>query len=101
MTTSSDNATHDTIVSLEHDPELMYFKWKVNVADLASNSATIVFPTGLLGAVLTNAEWTAYPLNRSLNDDGTVSIVGESAATSSAHSDRRGHGCPCHCGGKI
>ena len=74
MTTSSDNATHDTIVSLEHDPELMYFRWKVNVADLAFNSATIVFPTGLLGAVLTDAEWTAYPLNRSLADDGTESI---------------------------
>ena len=80
MTTSSNifNA-HSQVseigVSLEHDPELMYFTWKVNVQNRAANMATIVDRTGLLSLILTDEEWNAYSANRSVAPDGTIVIA--------------------------
>ncbi len=61
--TSSENC--DIGASLEHEPELHYFLWKVGAEDLASRKATIVETTGLLTTILTDAEWSAYAMNRS------------------------------------
>ncbi len=77
MTTSSNNdALNSEIgISLEHDPELMYWTWKVHAEDAAANLATIVQPTGLLSEMLTDEEWAAYPANRTSSPNGTVTVV--------------------------
>ena len=75
MTTSSDNIPDDTFVSIDIDPELMYFTWKVGVENYAANKATIVTPTGLLGSILTDPEWQECALNRSHSPGGTLNIA--------------------------
>ena len=75
MTTSSDNLDADTLVSMELDPELMFFTWKVGVENYAANKATIVEPTGLLSAILTDLEWDACALNRAYSPGGTLNIA--------------------------
>ncbi len=76
MTTiSNDVLTDDIGLSLEHDPELLYWTWKVHVENAASNMATLVQPTGLLSQVLNDPEWDAYAANRSLSPGGTLAIV--------------------------
>ena len=62
-------------VSLEHDPELMYFTWKVNLQNRAANMATIVERTGLLSLILTDKEWDDYSANRSVAADGSIVIA--------------------------
>ncbi len=62
-TISNDVLTGNIGLSLEHDPELLYWTWKVHVENAASNMATLVQPTGLLSQVLTDPEWDAYAAN--------------------------------------
>jgi hypothetical protein len=73
--TSSESLLCDMGVSLEFEPELHYFLWKVGVEDCASRNATIVEPTGLLTDILTDTEWTAFSMNRSRSPEGTVTIA--------------------------
>ncbi len=75
MITSSDNLDADTLVSMELDPELMFFTWKVGVENYAANKATIVEPTGLLSSILTDPEWNACLLNRATSPGGTLHIA--------------------------
>ncbi len=60
--------------SLEHEPELLFFTWKVQVQNLAANKATIVDKSGLLTLVLNNPEWDNHAANRIVAADGTVSV---------------------------
>ena len=62
-------------VSLEHDPELIYFTWKVNIQNRAASMATIVERTGLLSLILTDVEWNDYSANRTIAADGTIIIA--------------------------
>ena len=75
MTTSSDTLSDATLLSMELDPELMFFTWKVGVENYAANKATIVEPTGLLSAILTDAEWQACALNRTHSPGGTLTVA--------------------------
>ena len=65
----------DIGLSLEHDPELLYWTWKVHAENAAANMATLVQPTGLLTSMLTVTEWDAYGANRSVTPNGTVVIA--------------------------
>jgi hypothetical protein len=65
----------DIGASLEHEPELHYFLWKVGAEDFASRKATIVEPTGLLTTILTHQEWPAYAMNRTTSPGGTLTIA--------------------------
>ena len=82
MTTGNNNdaLNSDIGISLEHDPELMYWTWKVHTEDAAANLATIVETTGLLSEMLTDEEWDAYPANRSASPGGTVTVAARPAA---------------------
>ena len=82
MTTGNNNdaLNSDIGISLEHDPELMYWTWKVHTEDAAANLATIVETTGLLSEMLTYEEWDAYPANRSASPGGTVAVAARPAA---------------------
>jgi hypothetical protein len=75
MTTNSDNLSDDTFVSMDLDPELMFFTWKVGVENYAANKATIVQPTGLLSSILTDVEWQACALNRAHSPGGTLHVA--------------------------
>jgi hypothetical protein len=60
---------------LEHEPELLFFTWKVQVQNLAANKATIVDASGLLTLVLSDKEWANHNVNRSFAPNGTLVIV--------------------------
>jgi hypothetical protein len=62
-------------VSLEYDPELMYFTWKVNIQNRAANMATIVDRSGLLSLILTDEEWANYSANCTVEADGSITIA--------------------------
>jgi hypothetical protein len=53
-------------VTLDEDPEINYFGWRICVEDVAANAATLIEPTGLLTTVMTDAEWNAYPANTTI-----------------------------------
>ena len=73
--TSSESLLCDIGNTLEHEPELHYFLWKVGVEDCASRHATIVEPTGLLTDILTDSEWSALPMNRTRSPGGTTTVA--------------------------
>ncbi len=76
MTTSIiDPLANEISCSLEHEPELIFFTWKVQVQNLAANKATIVDPSGLLTLVLDDVEWNNHIANRVVAADGTVSVA--------------------------
>ncbi len=60
---------------MEHEPELLFFTWKVQVQNLAANKATIVDASGLLTLVLSDKEWANHNVNRSFAPNGTLVIV--------------------------
>ena len=72
---TANNTTSEIGVSLEHDPELMYFTWKVNLQNRAANMATIVDRSGLLSLILTDEEWANYSANRTVEADGSITIA--------------------------
>ena len=72
---NTSTATTEIGASLEHDPELMYFTWKVNVQNRAANMATIVDRTGLLSLILSDDEWAAYAPNRVVAPNGTIAVT--------------------------
>ena len=61
MTTKEDQFTIAT--TLDEDPEINFFTWKLNIEDVAAFAATLIEPTGLLTVVMTDEEWAAYPAN--------------------------------------
>ncbi len=67
MTTGNNNdaLNSDIGISFEHDPELMYWTWKVHTEDAAANLAT---------------KWDAYPANRSASPNGTITVAPRPAA---------------------
>jgi hypothetical protein len=73
--TTNNNSNSDIGISLEHDPELLYWSWKINTENTAANMATIVHPTGLLNDVLSDQEWTDYPANRTTSPGATLTIA--------------------------
>ena len=74
-TTNIDPLATQIGCSLEHEPELLFFTWKVQVQNLAANKATIVETSGLLTLVLSDEEWANHEVNRSLAPDGTLVIA--------------------------
>ncbi len=77
--TTTNTTTIDPLATLmgcclEHEPELLFFTWKVQVQNLAANKATIVHSSGLLTLVLNDAEWDAHEANRRVAADGTVFV---------------------------
>jgi hypothetical protein len=62
-------------ISLENDPELLYWSWKVHAENVAANMATIVQPTGLLSEILTDQEWDDYAANRSYSPEGNTLTI--------------------------
>ena len=50
-------------ITLDEDPAINFFAWKLSVEDVASGAATLITPTGLLTTIMTDAEWDAYPVN--------------------------------------
>jgi hypothetical protein len=74
-TTTIDPLANEITCSLEHEPELIFFTWKVQVQNLAANKATIVDASGLLTLVLDNAEWDNHIANRIVTADGSVTIA--------------------------
>ncbi len=60
--------------SLEHEPELLFFTWKVQVQNLAVNKATIVAESGLLTLVMTDSEWAENSANQSVDGNGLLVI---------------------------
>jgi hypothetical protein len=53
--TAADQFTIAT--TLNEDPEINFFVWRINVEDVAANSATLIEPTGLLTTVMTDTAW--------------------------------------------
>jgi hypothetical protein len=75
MTTTIDPLANEIGCCLEHEPELIFFTWKVQVQKLAANKATLVDPSGLLTVVLDQAEWDAHIANRLVVADGSVGVA--------------------------
>jgi hypothetical protein len=75
MTTSSDSLSNDSMVSMETDPELMFFTWKVGIENYAANKATIVEPTGHLSAIPSDPEWDSCSLNRAISPGSTLTFA--------------------------
>lgn len=76
MTTISNEVLSGEMgISLEHDPELLYWAWKVHMENAAANMATIVHPTGLLSEILTTQEWDAYEANRTVSPQGNTVVI--------------------------
>ena len=75
MTTTFDPLANEIGCCLEHEPELIFFTWKVQVQNLAANKATLVDPSGLLTVVLDQAEWDAHIANRLVAADGSVAVA--------------------------
>ena len=65
-------------VTLDEDPEINYFGWRICVEDVAATTATLIEPTGLLTTVMTDAEWNAYPANTTI----TAATASAAATTS-------------------
>ena len=61
MTTKEDQFTIAT--TLDEDPEIIFFTWKLNIEYVAAGAVTLIEPTGLLTVVMTDEEWAAYPAN--------------------------------------
>ena len=65
MTTKDSTDLYTITTSMDLDPEINYFGWRLNVEDVAAGAATLIVPTGLLTTVMTDPEWNAYPANTS------------------------------------
>ena len=66
---------HDTTLvikqTLDIDPEINFINWELNVKDVASTTGrTIAGDQGLLGLVLSTAQWESHARNISVNDEG-------------------------------
>ena len=75
MTTIIDPLANEIECCLEHEPELIFFTWKVQVQNLAANKETLVDPSGLLTVVLDQTEWDAHIANRLVAADGSVAVA--------------------------
>jgi hypothetical protein len=74
-TTPIDPLATGIACSLEIEPELSFFTWKVQVQNLASSKATIVDTSGLLTLVLDDGEWNAHSANQLVGIGGAVIIA--------------------------
>ena len=63
MTTTESADQYHIATTLDVDPDINYFSWKLNVEDVAAGAATLIEPTGLLTTVMSDAQWNAYPDN--------------------------------------
>ncbi len=67
--------------TFDNDPEINFINWELNVQDVASKTGrTIAGAQGLLGLVLNAAQWNAYALNISFDDEGQQVIAQRYAA---------------------
>ena len=74
-TTTIDPLATGIACSLEHEPELVFFTWKVQVQNLAASKATIVDASGLLTLVLDDGEWNTHSVNQLVGIGGAVVIA--------------------------
>jgi hypothetical protein len=63
MTTTESANQYHIATTLDIDPDINYFGWKLNVEDVAAGAATLIEPTGLLTTVMGDSQWDAYPGN--------------------------------------
>ena len=63
MSTKDSTELYAIATTMDVDPEINYFGWRLNVEDVAAGAATLIAPTGLLTSVMTDPEWDAYPAN--------------------------------------
>ena len=63
MSTKDSTDLYAIATTMDVDPEINYFGWRLNVEDVAAGAATLIEPTGLLTCVMTDSEWNAYPAN--------------------------------------
>ena len=47
MTTTESADQYHIATTLDVDPDINYFSWKLNVEDVAAGAATLIEPTGL------------------------------------------------------
>ncbi len=74
-TSTIDRLATGITCSLEHEPELVFFTWKVQVQNLAASKATIVDASGLLTLVLDDGEWNIHSANQLVGIGGAVMIT--------------------------
>ena len=74
-TTTIDPLATGIACSLETEPELLFFTWKVQVQNLAASKATIVDASGLLTLVLDDREWNTHSVNQLVGIGGAVEIA--------------------------
>ena len=63
MSTKDSTDLYAIATTMDVDPEINYFGWRLNVEDVAAGAATLIEPTGLLTTVMSDAQWDAYPDN--------------------------------------
>ena len=74
--------------TLDIDPEINFINWELNVQDVASTTGrTIAGDQGLLGLVLSTAQWESHALNISVNDEGHQVIAQRYAAPANVELD--------------
>ena len=74
-TTTIDPLATGIACSLEIEPELIFFTWKVQAQNFAASKATIVDASGLLTLVLDDREWNAHAANQLVGVGGAVTIA--------------------------
>ena len=74
-TTTIDPLATGIACSLEIEPELIFFTWKVQAQNFAASKATIVDASGLLTLVLDDGEWNTHSVNQLVGIGGAVEIA--------------------------
>ncbi len=100
-TTTIDPLATGIACSLEHEPELVFFTWKVQVQNLAASKATIVDASGLLTLVLDDGEWNIHSVNQLVDIGGAAVIAPRPACRTGARPYYRGHDERPNLGGKV
>ena len=67
--------TVEILTTLEDDPHVTFFSWEMDVHDTAAGMAKSIHSHGLLSAILTDAQWSAYPGNTSVDAQGQTQIA--------------------------
>jgi hypothetical protein len=72
MTTGTGIKNVEILTSLDENPQVSFFPWRLDVHDTAAGLAKSIHPNGLLSSILTDAEWAAYPGNTTVDGNGQI-----------------------------
>jgi hypothetical protein len=75
MTTGTGIKNVEILTTLDENPQVSYFPWRLDVHDTAAGMAKSIHPNGLLSSILTDAEWAAYPGNATLDGNGQIQVA--------------------------